>query len=594
MGIDSQIVKQNINQLLDLANNIVESKKEQLSWVELINDSGKQILHMVEHSLDILKMEEGTYKLNPLACDVVKIFQTICEDLKKIITSKSLIIKIFINQEQIKTSNTYYISGEKIQLQNLFSNLIKNAIEASPENKIITVSIIDEKKWHRIVIHNFGNVPDDIKDRFFDRYTTSGKKGGTGLGTYSAFLITKIHKGKISFESDEIKGTQLTVLLPRKELVFKDMSNENNDYIISKKININLDVLIVDDNDINQQVAWGLLNDIGIKADIANNGKEAFDAVLKKKYNIVFMDLEMPVMNGIDTIKLIRDNELTKDINIVAMTAHSKNESIDELNEINVYDFISKPIDANDFYKLIEKFSGISSELIIQDSLKNNKENENVEKTLDDFVVSQKTNNVIDIEAALKKLFGKKLLFLDLLNRFSKEHSGIVQSIKDAFENNDIELAERLSHTLKGLAGFLAASALEDAARKIEIAFKNREISLINKLLIHLQNTFTPVLDNVKRIIDKENNHIEQKTSENSMTKLEIQEKYINLFNLIKDFDSDAIDIMNEIEEPVKNILKSQDDIDKWKEICINTNKYDFTAALNIMEQFAKDLNIKI
>jgi signal transduction histidine kinase len=96
----------------------------------------------------------------------------------------------------------------------MFSNLIVNAVEASPRAASLTIRVREEGEEVAVRIHNYGVVPDDVRDRFFERYATSGKKRGTGLGTYSARLIARTHGGDISFTSTEQEGTWVEVRLP--------------------------------------------------------------------------------------------------------------------------------------------------------------------------------------------------------------------------------------------------------------------------------------------------------------------------------------------------------------------------------------------
>jgi sensor histidine kinase regulating citrate/malate metabolism len=97
----------------------------------------------------------------------------------------------------------------------MLANLIKNAIEASPSDEVITVSFDQDAEWSYIGIHNKGTVPEEIRSSFFDKYVTQGKKTGTGLGTYSASLAARTQKGDISMETSEETGTVITVRLPK-------------------------------------------------------------------------------------------------------------------------------------------------------------------------------------------------------------------------------------------------------------------------------------------------------------------------------------------------------------------------------------------
>jgi PAS domain S-box-containing protein len=180
---------------------------------KIINNSGIQMLHMIDHSLNMFKMEEGRYELDPQPCNLVNIFYDLKDDAADIIASKNLRTEFYLNGVMCSQDDSYHVSGEGIQLYNLFANLFRNALEASPKRGVVKVEI-HSKEMCEITICNHGAVPKEIRDRFFERYATSGKKNGTGLGTYNALLIARTHGGNISFTTSEDDGTSLKISLP--------------------------------------------------------------------------------------------------------------------------------------------------------------------------------------------------------------------------------------------------------------------------------------------------------------------------------------------------------------------------------------------
>ncbi|HEO64682.1 MAG TPA: PAS domain-containing sensor histidine kinase, partial [Spirochaetes bacterium] len=181
-----------------------------------IHDEGNSMLHMINYSLDLFKMEEGTYIYTPEEVDIVQILSKIDNELTTLKDARHLHAEYDLMEKPIDWEQTFFIPGESMLLTNLFANLIKNALEASPDNGTITVSISEKKDFHAIDIHNMGIIPKEVEKRFFDRYTTT-KKYGTGIGTYSAFLITKVHRGRIEFTSSQGEGTHLLVSLPKQQ-----------------------------------------------------------------------------------------------------------------------------------------------------------------------------------------------------------------------------------------------------------------------------------------------------------------------------------------------------------------------------------------
>ena len=171
------------------------------------------MLNMINFSLDLVKMEKGIYKYEAVPVDIIAILDDIIEENKTLIKKKQIEPSIQVEGTSPAESETFSIMGDQLLLYSMFSNIIKNAVEASPENQPLSISI--HKADQAVIrIHNYGAVPAEIRDTFFEKYVTAGKEGGTGLGTYSARLIAETHSGDIQLESDEENGTAIILTLP--------------------------------------------------------------------------------------------------------------------------------------------------------------------------------------------------------------------------------------------------------------------------------------------------------------------------------------------------------------------------------------------
>ena len=208
-----------------------------------IYQSAMKLLHMLGHSMALFKMEEGAYKLQPEPFDLTRMLQGLHEEFLPSATAKSLEFAYLLDGRPLSWDHRYMLSGEAILLESLFANLIQNAVDAAPGGSRITIAVRSPKNtrrdtpkngpelheraqrasethpgaMHEIDIHNFGVIPEDIRDRFFDRYVTRGKEHGSGIGTYSAMLIAKTHGGTIRFTTCETQGTHVIVSLPRRD-----------------------------------------------------------------------------------------------------------------------------------------------------------------------------------------------------------------------------------------------------------------------------------------------------------------------------------------------------------------------------------------
>ncbi len=173
------------------------------------------MLHMIDSYLDFYKIESGSYDLKPVPIDLVSIINELVEDLKTSTSHKNITIETLADSSPITPDQTITATGEEALCHSMLSNLMKNAVEASEPNNTIRVNLVDGGANVSIQICNPAEVPEDIKQRFFEKYVTHGKDKGTGLGTYSAKLLAEVQGGAVFMETSAASGTKLTVQMPK-------------------------------------------------------------------------------------------------------------------------------------------------------------------------------------------------------------------------------------------------------------------------------------------------------------------------------------------------------------------------------------------
>lgn len=197
--------------LLDDRDSLTEEQREIL---EHIRASGYKLLNMINLSLDLYKMETGSYRYTPGVADIFTILRSALKDLSDLIRWKKIPIKTMFAKNEVADDFSLPVCCDEFLTYSLLSNLLKNAVEASPAKEPITIDVSRHAGILLISIHNMGIIPEDIRDTFFDKYVTADKSGGTGLGTYSARLITETMGGEISYSSTEMEGTSILIKLP--------------------------------------------------------------------------------------------------------------------------------------------------------------------------------------------------------------------------------------------------------------------------------------------------------------------------------------------------------------------------------------------
>ena len=192
---------------------------DQKESAHLIKDLGYKTLNMVNLSLGMVRMEQGTYQLEPKPMEMIKLLNGILADISGQIKFKRLNTIITLNNEPVTAEKSCMALGEELLTYSLFANLLKNAVEASPRKQDLNIHLSSDQNDNivNIAIHNMGTVPEAIRDNFFEKYATSGKAAGTGLGTYSAKLIAETQNGGITMQTSDEEGTTITVNLPQVE-----------------------------------------------------------------------------------------------------------------------------------------------------------------------------------------------------------------------------------------------------------------------------------------------------------------------------------------------------------------------------------------
>ena len=250
-------------------------------------------------------------------------------------------------------------------------------------------------------------------------------------------------------------------------------------------------ILVVEDNEVNRELAVELLIHAGLKVDVAEDGLKSIEMIGRKTYDLVLMDMQMPVMDGVTaTIEIRKTPEWSK-LPIVAMTANVMETDIKLCIDAGMNDHIGKPIDPDDLYnkllKWIKPRQSVSSDgqaltaMPVQDVA---------------FPIDIKG---LDMALALRRMLGKKSLYLSLLRIFLAEHKDAGVDIRRALKTNDWETAVLLAHTIKGVSGNIGATRLQERAADLEQAIKNHvSRKKLNALLLSFETALAEVITDLE------------------------------------------------------------------------------------------------
>lgn len=343
----------NIPSLLIKEGNLSPNQQEMLQMME---ESGYRMLEIVNSSLDLLKMEKRTYQLNPIPVNILNLIQQIRGETLELFNAKELSFNIVIDEKPFSHDQTFMAAGEEMLCYSMLANLVKNAIEASPAKEQIQIVLKNGDK-QLIKIHNKGAVPSQIREKFFGKYITFGKKDGTGLGTYSAKLIAETLKGDISFESSDDDGTSLIIHLPAASSIpasEKKYLHQASNLTISPEMK-EIKILIADDYKSMRRVITSLLGQMGFLNYIeVSDGSQALKIIESEPVHLIIADWNMPLLNGFELLRTIRAADHLKHIPFIMVTGQSDREMVIAAMKIGVTAFVIKPFSPDILRKKID------------------------------------------------------------------------------------------------------------------------------------------------------------------------------------------------------------------------------------------------
>lgn len=285
-----------------------EEDTERLKEFQIIKDSGESLLHILNDILDFSKIESGKLDIESHPFDIRTLLKNIMSVFNQTSNEKGVYLKSDIDDELPRC-----IRGDQIRLNQVIFNLLSNAIKFTPKNGIVMVKVVYNKKIGSIelsVIDTGIGIATENQSKIFDAFSqedasTTRCYGGTGLGLSISSKLVTLMGGKLKIESILEKGSRFYFDIPVIECDEDDLSRDYK-LLSDKKNNFSGHILVVEDNKINQKLMALRLKDLGVTCDMANDGVEALSMFQKNKYDLIFMDQNMPNMNGIDATIQIR------------------------------------------------------------------------------------------------------------------------------------------------------------------------------------------------------------------------------------------------------------------------------------------------
>jgi two-component system sensor histidine kinase/response regulator len=299
---------------------------------------------------------------------------------------------------------------------------------------------------------------------------------------------------------------------------------------------LNARVLVVEDNEINRQLAQELLQQAGLVVTLAHNGKEAVDLVEQEDFDAVLMDIHMPVMGGFEATEIIRANPQRATLPIIAMTANAMAGDRDKCLVAGMNDHVAKPIDPELLFTALTTWIS-PGKRTLPDGVE--PAHTPVQSTQQTCVLPDDLPG-IDIPMGLKRTGGDAVLLHKILMNFLRDHHDDAQAILRALQAQDTALAQRITHTLKGVSGSIGAKSLQPAAIALDAALRSRATATYRRLIDNLDDALALVISSLTWLEQQEIGKANIETTSGTIDRQALQVLLDQLAGLLHDMDPDA------------------------------------------------------
>lgn len=339
------------------------SEEEKAEFVRIIKDRGNDLMRIIDDIIDVAKIESGQIKVEIKECQVNVLLTNLTVTFNEI-KRKQAKSNIILNCLPGTTDKDFTILSDGNRLRQILTNLIENALKFTEQGFVefgYTLKNIGNDSFIEFFVRDSGiGIPKEMHEVIFERFrqvddTNTRKYGGTGLGLTISKNLVKLLGGDIRIESDRGKGTHFFITLPLQitSLQISPVINKETDQQGLQNWS-NKKILVVEDEESNYFLLDRVLKRTGIKMFWAKNGIDAVEECKKTKYDLVLMDIRMPLMDGYEATQLIKKER--KDIPVIAQTAYALKGEKEKSLAAGCDNYISKPIDAQELKAMLSKY----------------------------------------------------------------------------------------------------------------------------------------------------------------------------------------------------------------------------------------------
>ena len=572
-----------------------ELTAHQREQIRKIQSSSQLLLGIINDVLDYSKIEAGKLRVEKIEFELDKVLDNVASLLAEKAASKGLPLNVLVDPEVPP-----WLIGDPLRLGQILVNYADNAVKFTASGSVNIRLSLRESSADEVLL--LGEVTDTGRglsesqlERLFQSFqqadsSTTREFGGTGLGLVICRQLANLMQGEVGAQSTPGVGSRFwfTARLGRSERAAPDSQTPLFSDAAAFPDRLGPDplrsihgarVLLVEDNALNREVASALLRDAGLVVDEAINGQVALERLEDTAYAAVLMDMQMPVMDGLTATRALRQRADLTELPVIAMTANAMASARQACLDAGMNDLVVKPIEPALLFEALLKWiapTGNALEPAVKRAIE-------MPDTTEIPVIDG-----LDVEVGLRRVRGKKAFYVSLLRRFVQGQAGVIADLRGALYIGNWEEAQRMAHTLKGLAGSVGMAAIQRRAEELEQAMQDGQSLQSLEVSLHsLEHELTPFIAQLRQRLPWQNHALA--LADDAPDPAVLAAVCRRLAALLADDNLEALELLTENEWLLRRAF-----VDAYDRIETEVRNFNGASALAQLQQAAKEKAIDL